>query len=95
MRWKIAEAKQRLSQVIHAAATEPQLIFNRDRLVAAVIDPAEFEAFRSWKQQQATSLLDAFSALRSICAEECYALEAPRREDRTNPFAGSNADAAR
>ncbi len=87
MEWKIAEAKQRLSRVIQAAAKDPQLIFNRDRLVAAVIDPAQFEAFKSWQQRRSASLAGDFQELRSICAEESYVLEAPSRADRLNSFA--------
>lgn len=96
MKWQVAQAKQRLSRVLAAAASEPQLIFNRDRLVAAVIAPREFEEFRSWKQQQqAGSLLNAFRSLQEICAEESYTLEVPVRRDRPNPFAPDAADAAR
>ena len=95
MEWRVAQAKQHLSQLLDAAAAEPQLIFNRDRLVAAVIDPREFEAFRSWKEQRAAPLLEGFRTLQSICSEESYSLEVPLRQDRTNPFAGPETHAAR
>jgi prevent-host-death family protein len=37
MNWKIAEAKQRFSELIHAVTKEPQLIYNRNELVAVVV----------------------------------------------------------
>lgn len=38
MPWNIAQAKQRFSEIVRRAAEGPQLIYNRKRLVAAVID---------------------------------------------------------
>ena len=88
MRWKIAEAKQKFSQLLKNAHTSPQLIFNRDRLVAAVVDAERFEAFETWaKVVQRRTLADAFAELRAICSEEGYSLETPPREDRPNAFA--------
>ena len=90
MRWKVAEAKQKFSQILRTAQTAPQLIFNRDRLVAAVVDAETFGAFEMWqKSQQARSLADAFAELRAICAEERYSLETSPRADRPNAFADS------
>ncbi len=88
MDWKVAEAKQRFSEVVRLAAEEPQLIYKRDRLVAAVIDGDTLQAFESWRQrQQQASLADAFMNLRSLAAEEHYVLEIPGRGDRPNAFA--------
>lgn len=52
MSWNIAQAKQCFSEVVKRAATEPQLIFNRDRLVAAVIDAEQFSAFNRWREDR-------------------------------------------
>jgi prevent-host-death family protein len=88
MNWKIAEAKQRFSEVVKAAEGEPQLIYNRDRLVAAVVEPEAFRDFLDWRQEtEKPTLADSFAELRRICAEEDYTLEIPPREDRPNPFA--------
>jgi prevent-host-death family protein len=88
MRWKTAEAKQRLSEVVRAAAKGPQLIYSRERLVAAVLSPEDFREFQNWKDsRQRYSLNEAFRELRQICAEEGYVLETPRRLDRANDFA--------
>ena len=41
MNWKIEEAQQKFSELMSAAVTKPQLIYNHDKLVAAVVE-AEF-----------------------------------------------------
>jgi len=85
MNWKLDEAQQKLPEVIDAIASEPQLIFKQDKLVAAIIEPKLFQDFLAWRQQQkVSSLADAFIELRQICAEENYILEPPARSgDRT------------
>jgi antitoxin (DNA-binding transcriptional repressor) of toxin-antitoxin stability system len=91
--WKVADAKQRFSEVVRAAGEEPQLIFNRDRLVAAVVEPELLEEFLAWRREvDRPSLAEAFSELRRLCAEEDYTFEIPSREDRPNPFAGARDD---
>ena len=88
MDWRIAQAKQRFSEMINAATKEPQLIYNRERLVAAVIEAETFQEFLAWRdRQEKTSLADAFRELHQLMAEEDYILEVPSRKDRPNPFA--------
>ena len=88
MDWKVAEAKQRLSEVIRAAEEEPQWLYNRDRLVAAVVEPEAFREFLVWRERaERPSIGAAFSEFRKLCTEEQYALEIPSRQDRPNPFA--------
>lgn len=89
MNWKLDEAQQKLPEVIDAIASEPQLIFKEEKLVAAIIEPKLFQNFLAWhQQQQVPSLADAFVELRQICAEENYTLETPARcSDRHIPFA--------
>lgn len=88
MPWKVAEAKQRFSEVLRAAREAPQLVFNRDRLVAVVIDAETFQAFQRWREQQETvTLAEAFVELRDLCAAEGYSIVVPPRHDRANPFA--------
>jgi len=45
MGWSIAQAKQRLSEVVRLAAREPQPLYNRGRLVGALIDAESYQAF--------------------------------------------------
>jgi hypothetical protein len=97
MNWKLDEAQQKLSLVIDAIAqaltcqfaSEPQLIFKQDELVAAIVEPKLFQEFLVWYQQQKTpSLANAFTELRQLCAEEDYILDIPARQgERHNPFA--------
>lgn len=88
MNWKIAEAKQKFSDLIHAVIKEPQFIYNRNQLVAVVVEAQMFKEFQNWRQQKETmSLANAFKELRQIAAEEDYILEVPCRLDRPNPFA--------
>jgi PHD/YefM family antitoxin component YafN of YafNO toxin-antitoxin module len=87
MHWKVAEAKQKLSDIVRQAAREPQLIYNRDRLVAAIVDAQTFAAFQAWcEQNERRSLADAFAELRQIADEEHYSLDLPPRLDRAKAF---------
>lgn len=93
MNWKIGEAKQNLSRVVRESAEEPQLIFNRDRLVAVVVEPESFQEFQEWRQRrEQRSLGEAFAELRALCEEEGYELIVPERSDRVNEFAAENGD---
>ena len=87
MQWRVAEAKQKFSEVLRATADEPQLIYNRDRMVAAIVDAKMFQAFQRWcEAQNQSTLADAFAELRHLCAEEGYTLDTPLRQDRANAF---------
>ena len=93
VRWKIAEAKMRFSELLRAARDEPQLILNRERAVAAVVDAATFAEFEAWcSERESRSLGEAFVTLRAICADEGYTLQAPARKDRRNDFADALPD---
>lgn len=88
MPWNIAEAKQKLSDVVRHAAHEPQSIYNRGREVAVLVNVETFRAFQAWREREARrSLATSFAELRRICADENYELSAPPRQDRPNPFA--------
>lgn len=88
MNWKIAEAKQQFSEVVRRSASEPQLIFNRDRLVAVLVPPQTFKGYEEWRRErQHRTVADAFAELRALCEAEGYELELPERSNRPNPFA--------
>jgi len=63
MNWKLDEAQQKLSLVIDAIASEPQLIFKQDELVAAIVEPKLFQEFLVWYQQQKTPSLPDYSII--------------------------------
>ena len=95
MQWSVAEAKQKFSAVLRAAAAEPQQILNRGQVVAAVIDANTFTAFQAWRQQQdSSSLADVFAELRKLCEDENYTLATPTRQDRKNAFTEAFDDGA-
>lgn len=90
MNWSLAEAKQRFSEVVRRAAEEPQLIYNRDSLVAVMVQPEDLRGYEAWREERERRTVgDAFAELRAICAEEGFELPPPPREDRPNPFAGA------
>lgn len=95
MKWQIGQAKQEFSRLVRASMGEPQLVYNRERMVAAVVDGEEYEAFRKWKDERSRPLLDAFQTLQRICSEEEYVLEVPQRSDRITPLPWPDADPAR
>jgi hypothetical protein len=84
----MAEAKQELSRVVRAAATEPQWIQNRDVVVALVVGAKDAEAFLEWKKRsEAQTLAAALADVGALASSEDYALELPARADRDNDLA--------
>ena len=92
MKWNVAEAKQRLSELLRTAAKEPQTILSRSRPVAVVIDAETFEEFKGWQAaRRARTLAEAFEELRSLAASSDYVLTLPKRRDRRNAFSRARA----
>ena len=88
MRWKIGQAKQRFSEVVRRAAKEPQLICNRERVVAAVVDAGSADRLQALREREGQRpLADAFDELRALLGRERLTLKVPARRDRCNPFA--------
>jgi hypothetical protein len=82
-RWLTGEAKQQFSEVLRQSEVEPQQIFRRDRLVAAVISAKTFEEFERWREsRQRRTLGDAFDEVRELCARYDYELDTGERLDR-------------
>ena len=85
MPWNIAQAKQQFSELIRRSARQPQLIYNRKNMVAAVIDAQQYLAFKQWSDQaHGRTLADEFAELRGIMQEEHYPLTASPRSTRKN-----------
>jgi hypothetical protein len=88
MPWNIAQAKQQFSEVVRLTAEEPQMIYNRDRCVAAVIDAATFAAFDAWRKKAARKTLgEEFAELRRIAAEDNYEFPTLPRSETGRPNA--------
>jgi prevent-host-death family protein len=87
MPWNIAQAKQRFSEIVRRTAEGPQLIYNRKRLVAAVINAEDYRAFKEWSERTAgRTLAEELAELRQIMQEESYDLTLPPRSTRQNTF---------
>src|SRR4051794_19456405 len=82
-RWTIATARQRLPKLIAMAAREPQEVYRRDKLVAAVVSPDLKQKVEDAAMVgRRPSLAAALDELRGLCVQEDYTLAAPRRVDR-------------
>jgi PHD/YefM family antitoxin component YafN of YafNO toxin-antitoxin module len=91
MNWKITQAKRKFSELVHSVLQEPQLIYNRDRLVAVVIEAEAYGEFLAWREvQNQASVANALTELRELCTEENYTLMVPPRQDRNNFFVEPN-----
>ena len=96
MPWNIAQAKQRFSEIVRQAAEGPQLIYNRKRLVAAVIDAEDYRAYKEWSDRASQrTLADEFAELRRIMQEDDYELTVPSRSTRANAFVEALQEEAR
>jgi hypothetical protein len=83
VKWMTGEAKQQFSELLRRSADEPQLIFRRDRLIAAVISPADFaELERLRHARESQTLGQRFDEIREICARYDYELDTGERSDR-------------
>jgi hypothetical protein len=80
-KWTIARARQQLPALIGAAAREPQRVYRRDKLVAAVVSPELAEGLAAARPGLAESLAE----LQELCAQEDYQLPEVTRRDRPDP----------
>lgn len=87
-KWTIATARQHLPEVVGLAAREPQAVYRRDKLVAAVVSP---ELAGEVQNLLRPSLATKLAELQRLCAEEEYELAAPPRRDRADPVASRRA----
>lgn len=82
-KWLTGNAKQQFSEVLRQSETEPQCIYRRDRLVAAVISAEAFEEFQHWREAQGRrTLADAADEICELCARYDYQLDTGERRDR-------------
>ena len=89
MDWNVAQAKQRLSEVIREAAREPQTIYNRNAPVAVVIAAEELAESSAWKQnrREQSTLAKEFDRLRELAAGDPDPLLEPDRLATMRPNA--------
>ena len=85
--WKISEAKARLSEVVSDCVEEPQVLYNRKKPVAALIDMEEYEQFLEYKQSmKKKTMAELFEELRKINEVEPEMDELPPRTSRPVPY---------
>ncbi len=90
MKWSVAQARQRFAELLRKAQSEPQAIYSRGKLVAAICGAdADEDIQKLLDQAKGSSISDAFKNLREIAASEDYKLMLPKRRDRRNPFEDS------
>lgn len=84
--WKISEAKARLSEVVGHCVEEAQVLYNRKKPVAALIDMEEYEAFLEYKKaKQKPTMAELLDELQEINQAEPEMDELPPRTDRSIP----------
>ena len=84
--WKISDAKARLSEVVSHCVEEPQVLYNRKKPVAALIDMEEYEAFLKFKEsKKKPTMAELLAELREINKHEPEMEELPPRTDRAIP----------
>ena len=81
-KWKISDAKARLSEVVALSRNEPQILFNRQKPVAALIGIEQYEKFAAfYREQQKPSISELLVELQQINETE-EEMQEPLREDR-------------
>jgi antitoxin (DNA-binding transcriptional repressor) of toxin-antitoxin stability system len=81
--WNVGEAKQQFSELLRRSERQPQLIYRRNRLIAAVVAMDETKASAL---NEPITLADRFDEIREVFRQEKTQLRAPRRRDRKNDF---------
>jgi len=81
--WNVGEAKQQFSELLKRSERHPQLIYRRNRLVAAVVavDEANVSAITG-----RITIAERFQEARELFKEEKASLPVPRRRSRRNEF---------
>ncbi len=81
--WNVGAAKQQFSELLRRSASEPQLIYRRSRLVAAVIAMDESKLAAGAKRM---TIANRFEEARELLREQSYRLPQTRRGSRRNDF---------
>jgi len=86
-RWKISEAKAKLTALLTSCIKEPQIICNREKPVAAVINLKLFEELMQIKKEERRpSIAKLIEELRSIQEIETGEIVISDRKNRSNPM---------
>lgn len=81
--WKISDAKARFSEVVQASGKAPQLLYSRNKPVAAIIGMDQFHAYlRYQSQSQRPTMATLLAELEGINQVEADFGDAPPRVNR-------------
>lgn len=81
--WRVGEAKQQFSEVLRRSETEPQLIYRRHRLVAAVVAVDDTNVATVSRR---LTIADRIKEAGDLFRRENYELPMTPRKDRPNAF---------
>lgn len=81
--WNVGEAKQQFSEVLRRSESEPQLIYRRNQLIAAVVAVDEAKAAAIGRRP---TIGERFEEARELFRKENYRLPETRRRSRPNDF---------
>lgn len=80
--WKISEAKACFSEMISSSREQPQILINRNKPVAAIVNIEDFNLFQNLKsEKERPTMAQLIGEIQSICQEEDD-LEIPARKSR-------------
>lgn len=86
-KWKISEAKAKLTDLLTSAKKDPQIICNRENPVSAVLDITLFEELMKLrKDHQKPTIAQLLLELDKIKGSEPSEIEITPRRNRPNPF---------
>lgn len=93
MKWSVAEAKARLSELLNETPKAPQVIENRGREVAVVLSMDEYQRLQRYKAQTEPQVrMNEFLAFSARLREEGgAALALSPRVTRLSPFLDEDA----
>jgi hypothetical protein len=89
---RIASARQHLPELVSMAVREPQRVYRRDKLVAAVVSPKLADQVEALRRP---NLAMKLAELQRLCTEENYELTTPPRTDRPSPLSSRAARGGR
>ena len=86
MKWNVATARDKWDDLLKKSREEPQLIYDDEELVAAVIAAASYHDLSKWSREAKGSLGRDLASIREMFREESYELEIPPRKNRQSSF---------
>lgn len=98
MTWNTIEAQRKFSDLLNACHTEPQMLRERGKPVAVVLDIGLYEMLKAHgprklhlaPPKKRKTMAELMAELEVIRAEEPGEIEIPERVDRPNPFFEEN-----